>query len=180
MDILVYAVPILLAALLVYAALQPAAFRIEREAMIGALPEQIYPLIADFNEWTAWSPWEEMDPDMRRRYSGPGHGPGAVYEWEGNNKVGKGRMEIIEAVPPARIGIRLDFIRPFEAHNRVEFRLIPAGNETRVCWVMTGLNDKYLARLMGVFVNMDKLVGRDFEKGLARLKSAAERPAAPA
>ena len=159
-------------ALLAYAATRPDTLRVERTVRIQAPPERIHPLISDFHKWASWSPYEKLDPAMKRTHSGAASGKGAVYEWDGNNQVGQGRMEILETAP-SRITIQLDFIRPFEGHNIAEFALEPGGGSTNVAWVMHGPTG-YLGKLMGVFVNMDTMIGRDFETGLANLKSLAE------
>ena len=164
-----------IAAVLVYAATRPDTFRIKRQASIQAAPDKIFALINDFRNWQSWSPWENMDPALKRSYSGAASGPGAVYEWEGNKKVGKGRMEIVEAVP-SRVAIKLDFLKPFEAHNVAEFTLIPRGGATDVIWAMHGPN-LFIGKVMSLFFDMDRMVGKDFETGLANLKALAERPA---
>jgi len=163
---------VLLAALLGFAATRPDTFRVQRSASIKAPPQRILAFIDDFHNWTAWSPWEKLDPALKRTYSGAASGKGAVYEWEGNRKAGQGRMEIMEATP-ARTVIQLDFLKPFEAHNTVDFVLEPRGDATDVTWTMNGKNN-FMGKLMSVFINMDRLVGRDFEAGLANLKAAAE------
>jgi len=165
---------VVVAAILILAAMKPATFRITRATSITAPPEKIFPLIADFRAWSAWSPWEKMDPALKRSYSGPGSGQGAVYAWEGNSKVGKGRMEIIDAPPPSRVAIKLDFLKPFEAHNTAEFTLTPRGSTTDVTWAMHGPN-LFIGKVMSLFVSMDRMVGKDFETGLANLKAEAER-----
>jgi uncharacterized protein YndB with AHSA1/START domain len=165
-----------IAAVLAYAATRPDTFRIQRETRIKAPPDKIFALINDFRNWQSWSPWEKMDPALRRAYSGSDSGKGAVYEWEGNNKVGKGRMEIIEGPPPSRIAIKLDFLKPFEAHNTAEFTLRPEGDATEVTWAMHGPN-LFIGKVMSLFFSMDRMVGKDFETGLANLKTIAERQA---
>jgi uncharacterized protein YndB with AHSA1/START domain len=150
-----------------------AEYEVTRSTTIAAPPERIRPLIENFHEWRRWSPWEELDPDLKREYSGPESGPGAAYAWEGNRKAGRGRMEILD-VQPERIDIRLDFEKPFKASNRTAFELTPRGTDaTGVTWRMTGEN-KGLMAILSRFMSMDKMVGKDFEKGLTRLKSAAE------
>jgi uncharacterized protein YndB with AHSA1/START domain len=161
-------------AVLIYAAAKPDTFRIQRAMSIKAPPEKIFALINDFRRWAAWSPWEKMDPAVQRTYSGAPSGQGAVYAWEGNSKVGAGRMEIIDAPPPSRVAIKLDFMRPFEAHNVAEFTLEPKGEATTVTWAMQGPN-LFVGKVMSVFVDMDRMVGKDFETGLANLKAAAEQ-----
>jgi uncharacterized protein YndB with AHSA1/START domain len=160
-------------ALLAFAATRPDTFRIERTVNIQAPPERIFPLINEFRHWGTWSPWEKMDPALKRTYSGPPGGPGAVYEWEGNRKVGKGRMEIIDAVLSSHIAIKLEFLKPFEAHNVAEFTFIPHGDATTVTWAMRGSNI-FVGKVMGLFFDMDKMIGKDFENGLANLKRFAE------
>jgi len=164
---------VVVAALLVYAATRPDSFRIERSAVIKAPPEKIFALINDLHQWTAWSPWEGIDPALKRSYSGAPSGKGAAYAWEGNNKVGSGRMEILESVPASRIAIKLDFLKPFEAHNTAEFTLAPAGGGTTITWAMSGPSP-YVSKVMGLVFNMDKMVGGQFEQGLANLKAKTE------
>jgi hypothetical protein len=176
MEILLYvliAIVILIALLLVYAATRPDVFRIERRTRIDAPPDRITPLVNDFNNWRQWSPWEGRDPNLKRTMSGAPAGVGAVYNWEGNKQVGQGRMEIVESTPQ-RILIQLDFIKPFAASNMAEFTFTPAGGATGVAWAMTGTRP-LMMKVMGVFMDMDKLVGKDFETGLASLKAQAER-----
>ena len=168
------AVVVVIAAILIYAANQPDNFRVQRATTIKAPPEKIFPLIADLHSWGSWSPWEKMDPAMKRTYSGPASGKGAAYAWEGNSKVGEGRMEITEASPPSKVSIKLDFLKPLEGHNTAEFTLEPKGESTNVTWAMYGPS-AYIAKVMGVFVSMDSMIGKDFEAGLANLKAAAER-----
>jgi uncharacterized protein YndB with AHSA1/START domain len=167
-------VVLLIAALLIYAATRPDSFRIQRSTTIKAPPEKIFPLINDFEGWRTWSPWENLDPALKRSYSGPKSGKGAVYAWEGNNDVGHGRMEIDESSAPSRIVIKLDFLKPFEAHNIAEYTLAKQGDATNVTWAMHGPSP-YLAKLLGVFCSMDSMVGSKFEEGLANLKALAEK-----
>ena len=167
------AVVVLLAALLIYAATQPDTFRIQRATSIKAPPEKIFAVLNDFMRWEAWSPWEKKDPAMKRTFSAVTSGKGAVYAWEGNSDVGQGRMEIAESVAPSKVAIKLDFVKPFETHNMVEFTLEPKGDSTNVTWAMQGPMP-YISKLITVFVNMDSMVGKDFEAGLANLKAVAE------
>jgi len=166
-------VVVLLAALLIYAATQPDTFRIQRATSIKAPPEKIFAVLNDFMRWEAWSPWEKKDPAMKRTFSAVTSGKGAVYAWEGNSDVGQGRMEIAESVAPSKVAIKLDFVKPFETHNMVEFTLEPKGDSTNVTWAMQGPMP-YISKLITVFVNMDSMVGKDFEAGLANLKAVAE------
>lgn len=173
-KIIVLVVVGLVAALLIYAAARPDTFRVQRELRINAPLEKIFGFINDLHSWVAWSPWERMDPDLKRTYSGSAQGKGAVYEWEGNGKVGRGRMEIAESSPPSHIAIKLDFIKPFEAHNIAEFTLEDQGGSTNVMWVMHGPSP-YIAKVIHTFVSMDRMVGTQFEQGLANLKTIAEQ-----
>lgn len=157
-----------------YAATRPDMFVVERSITINAPPEKIYPLIDDFHNWGAWSPYEQLDPAMKRTLSGAGSGKGAIYAWDGNDNAGTGRMEITDAKPSTKVSIQLDFTKPFAAHNTVDFTLEPSGGATNVTWAMHGTN-AYIAKLMGLFMNMDRMVGGQFETGLAALKSAAEK-----
>jgi hypothetical protein len=162
----------IIAAILIIAAFQPNTFRIQRTATIKAPPEKIVPLLADFHRWSSWSPYEKLDPAMKRTLSGAPSGPGAVYAWDGNNKAGAGRMEVLSA-SPAAVKIKLDFTRPFASHNMAEFTLEPHGDTTNVTWAMTG-PQMYIGKVICLFFNMDQMVGKDFETGLANLKGIAE------
>jgi carbon monoxide dehydrogenase subunit G len=167
-------VVLLIAAVLAFAATKPDSFRVQRAASIKAPPEKIFPFINDLRNFGAWSPYEKKDPAMKRSFSGPASGKGAVYEWDGDKNVGQGRMEIADTAPPSKVTIKLDFVRPFEAHNLVEFTLAPKGDSTDVTWAMQG-PAPYVAKLMHVFFDMDSMVGKDFETGLANLKSITEK-----
>ncbi|NRR29787.1 SRPBCC family protein [Oxalobacteraceae bacterium] len=162
-----------LALVLIYAAFQPDHYRVTRSATIKAPPDKIMPLISDFHNWPIWSPWEKLDPSMHRNYSGAARELGAVYAWDGNDKVGAGRMEIT-GLSAARADIKLDFLKPFESHNQTEFLLEPKGDATVVTWVMSGPAD-YMTKLMSIAASMDSMIGKDFESGLANLKAAAEK-----
>lgn len=167
-------VVVLIGALLIFAATKPDAFRIERATTIKAPPEKIFSLINDFHQWEAWSPWEKIDPALKRTYSGAASGKGAVYEWDGNNDIGQGRMEITESLPPSNVALKLDFVKPFEAHNTVEFTLAPQGDSTTVTQAMYGPSP-YMSKLMTIFFSMEKMVGEKYEEGLANLKAIAEK-----
>jgi polyketide cyclase/dehydrase/lipid transport protein len=167
-------VVVVVAGLLVYAATRPDSFRIERSASIKAPPEKIFAQVNELKAWTAWSPWEKIDPALKRTYSGAPSGKGAAYAWEGSKNVGTGRMEITESVAPAKITLRLDFFKPFEAHNTAEFTFVPAGDVTTVTWAMFGPSP-YLSKVMGIFFSMERMVGGQFEQGLANLKALAEK-----
>ena len=170
------AVAVLLAAVLAYAATKPDSFHVERTATVSATPEQLLPLLSDFHRWEAWSPWEKLDPQMKRTFEGSQSGQGAVYAWTGNSEVGSGRMEVLSATPQA-VTIKLDFITPMATSNTTAFALEPNGATTRVIWKMDGPMP-YMSKLMTVFMSMDGLIGKDFEKGLAQLKAEAEKPQA--
>lgn len=165
---------VFIAGVLVFAATKPDAFRVQRATSIKAPPEKIFPHINEFQRWGAWSPYEKKDPAMKRSLSGPPSGKGAVYVWEGNGDVGQGRMEIAEASAPSRVTIKLDFVKPFEAHNIVDFTLEPRGDTTQVTWDMRGPMP-FLSKVITVFIDMDRMVGADFEAGLANLKAIAEK-----
>lgn len=167
-------VVVLIAALLVFAATRSDSFRVLRAVSIKAPPEKIFSLINDFQKWGSWSPWEKMDPSMKRTYGGAANGKGSVYAWEGNNKVGKGRMEITGVSPPSKVVIKLDFEKPMEGHNIIDFTLEDKGDSTIVTWDMHGPHP-YLAKVISIFISMDKMVGKDFETGLANLKAVAEK-----
>jgi hypothetical protein len=164
----------LILALLVFAATRPDTFQVSRAATVQAPPEKIYPLISDFHRWGAWSPWEKLDPALKRTHSGAANGKGAVYAWVGNKKVGEGRMEILEASSPSKVKIQLDFLKPFEAHNTAEFTLNPQGGSTNITWDMYGQHN-FFSKVMCAFVSMDRMVGKDFEAGLSNLKTIAEK-----
>lgn len=167
------------AGVLIYAAMRPDTFRVERHITINRSAAHVFPLLDDFHAWTRWSPWEDLDPALRRTFKGPDRGKGAIYEWEGNGKVGKGHMEITRSEAPTHLTIDLSFLRPFKAENVAAFDLEPQGASTEVSWAIYGPLP-FASKVMSLFVSMDKLLGKDFEKGLARLKAAAEAPAAQA
>jgi carbon monoxide dehydrogenase subunit G len=169
--IVVVALPV---ALLIYAASNPDTFRVQRTTSIKAPPEKIFALINDFDRWGAWSPYEKKDLAMKRTLSGAANGKGAVYEWEGNKDIGKGRMEITDASPPSKVTIKLDFVKPFEAHNIVDFTLEAKGDSTNVTWAIHGPSP-YVSKVMSLFVSMDRMIGNDFEAGLTDLKAATEK-----
>ena len=166
-------IALLIAAVLIYAATKPDSFRIERSATIKASPEKISAYLTDFKQWAVWSPWEEKDPAMKRTFSGTANGKGAIYGWEGNKNVGTGRMEILD-VQPQKVTIKLDFLAPFEAHNTAEYTMQPEGDSTKVTWAMFGPAN-YMSKVMTTVMSMEKMVGPDFEAGLAKLKAAAEK-----
>ncbi len=169
---LLIVVAVLIAAVLAYAATKPDAFTIRRSILIAAPPEKIFPMIDDLRPQSAWSPFEK-DPNMKRTHSGAPHGKGAVYEWDGNRQVGAGRIKITDSVPPSKITLLLDMFRPFKAQNTVEFTLERKGDGTNVTWAMQG-RQPYMAKLMSIVMDCDKMVGSQFEEGLSKLKRLAE------
>lgn len=154
-------------------AMQPADFKITRSITINASPEKVFEQVNDFHKWEAWSPWAKLDQNMKTTYTGPPSGTGATYAWVGNSDVGEGRMTINSSHPNDNIGIDLEFIKPFAARNLTDFTLKPDGDKTNVTWSMTGKNN-FVSKAFGLVVNMDKLVGGDFEKGLAQMKNVVE------
>ncbi len=167
---------LLVAAILVYAAMQSSAFTISRTATIAAAPEAVFAEIDDFHRWEDWSPWAKLDPFAQAAFSGPEKGEGAQFRWAGNSKVGVGSMTIVESRPYDRVRIRLDFQKPMRATNEALFTIGPDGAGSRVTWQMTGQNS-FAGRLACTFMNMDKMVGGEFEKGLAAMKAKVERAA---
>lgn len=161
---------------LVVVALQPAKFRIERSADIDASAAVVFPYVNDLHAWDGWSPWAKLDPAMKKTFSGAPKGKGAVYAWSGNDQVGSGRMEIVDLRENAEVTIKLDFLTPMEATNMTVFKLVPRGAGVTVNWSMTGENN-FMGKAFGLVMDMDKMVGADFEKGLAELKRQAESKA---
>jgi uncharacterized protein YndB with AHSA1/START domain len=152
-------------------------YTVERSATIDAPPARVYEQIADFHHWRNWSPWEKVDPELKRVYSGAEAGVGAVYGWSGNRKAGQGRMEITETAHPSRIRIDLVFEKPWKARSDIVFTIRPEGSGSHVTWTMTG-RKTLMTTVMGIFTSMDKMIGPDFERGLAQLKATTEKPAA--
>jgi uncharacterized protein YndB with AHSA1/START domain len=175
LAIIAVVLAIAIAVVLILAATKPDTFTVQRAAVVKAPPEKIFSLINDFHQWGTWSPWEGKDPGMKRTYSGTASGRGAVYAWDGNKNVGSGRMEILDASSPSKIVIKLDFFKPFEAHNTAEFTMLPQGDgATNISWVMHG-PAPFMSKMMQVFMNIDKMVGKDFEIGLSNLKKLTEK-----
>jgi hypothetical protein len=161
-------------AVLIVAATKPDTFSVKRTTSIKAPSDKIFAYIDDFRQWSAWSPYDGKDPAMKRTFSGAANGRGAVYEWDGDKSVGTGRMEIVDANSPTKVSIKLDFYKPFEAHNMADFLLEPKGETTILTWDMHGPN-LYIGKIMQVFFDMDRMIGTDFEVGLANLKAIAEK-----
>lgn len=166
-------VAVLLAAFLGIAAMQPADFAIARSTTIEAPAEQVFAQVNDFHAWENWSPWAKLDPSMKKSYEGPTSGEGASYSWSGNGKVGEGQLTNVSSESPKRIVVRLDFLRPMRATNMAEFKFEPQGTGTLVTWTMTGKNN-LIAKAIHLVCSLEKLIGPDFEKGLAQLKATVE------
>jgi hypothetical protein len=173
LETLIVLVILLIAAVLVYAATKPSSFHVERSTSIKAPPEKIFQFINDFHQWDAWTPYNK-DPAMKKTYSGSPNGKGAALAWEGNMEVGKGEIAITDSLPSKRVALDLHMIKPFEGHNHVVLALNAAADSTTVTWIMEG-TQAYFVKVMGLFFNMDHMVGRDFEVGLTRLKRIAEK-----
>lgn len=168
----VLGVPVVTA--LTVAATKPDRFHVERSSRIQAPPEQIFPFLNDYRRWRTWSPYEKLDPEMKRTYSGAETGQGSVYEWDGDGNAGKGRIEIIESTPPTGLTMTLDMVKPMACRNIVTYTLEPQGDSTKVTWAMDGAAS-YASKIVQVFISMDSMVGSQFEEGLANLKTAAEK-----
>lgn len=166
-------VAVLIAVIVALIAAQAPEYRVERSTRVAAPPAVLFAQVNDLHNWDAWSPWAKLDPQMQQTYEGPPSGTGAVYHWLGNKKVGEGRMTIVENRPNEVVRIKLEFLKPFAAVADTEFTFKPDGNETAVAWSMAGKKN-FMAKAFHLFVNMDKMIGGDFEKGLAQLKSVAE------
>lgn len=158
---------------------RPATFHVERAITVAAPPDNAFALVNDFHAWPAWSPWEKLDPNMKRTFEGPSAGVGAQYAWSGNDDVGEGRMTVEKSDQPSQIGIKVEFLKPWAATNQTTFRFTPAAGGSKVTWAMDGEND-FMAKAASLFMDMDKLIGGDFEKGLAAMKMAAEAAPKPA
>ena len=166
---------VIIVVLVVIIALQPSHYTVERSATMNAPAGAVFAQVNDFHRWNAWSPWAKLDPAMKQKFEGAPAGTGAVYTWAGNKDVGEGRMTITESHPGDLIKIKLEFIKPFAATNATDFAFKPQGNQTTVTWTMSG-DKNFIAKAFGIFMNMDKMVGGDFEKGLAQLKLIVEAP----
>ena len=164
---------VLLGALLLIASRQPDAFAIERSVVVAAPADVIYPRIADLHQWGTWSPYEKHDPQMKKVFNGTPGAAGASYYWSGNAKAGEGTITVRELMPPSKVTMQLDMLKPIEGHNVVEFNLEPTDGGTRVTWAMRGANS-FLSKAIGLFMNMDTMIGKDFEDGLASLKTQVE------
>lgn len=164
----------LVSALIAYISFLPDKFRIARSIVIDAPPEVVFRHINDFHNWADWSPWAKLDPDMKEEYGGTPQGYGAIYSWSGDKQVGVGQMEIVESRQGERVGIKLEFKKPFKAKHDVQFNLKPLGeNSTEVTWAMSG-HHEFVGKAMHKFLNIDKTVKAQFDRGLADLKRVVE------
>jgi uncharacterized protein YndB with AHSA1/START domain len=154
---------------------RPDTFRVERVTSVAAPAELAFAQVNDFHKWAAWSPWQKLDPTMKLTFAG-GPGVGADYRWEGNDKVGQGEMIIKESTAPSKVVIGLTFVKPFQSESLTTFSFTPGASATQVSWVMEGRNN-FISKAMGLFMSMDKMIGKDFEEGLANLKGVAETEA---
>jgi Polyketide cyclase / dehydrase and lipid transport len=166
-------VAVLIVALVVFISTRPGQFRVERSAQVGAPADIVFPLINDFHQWIRWSPFEKFDPKMTKTFEGPPAGPGASYAWNGNNKAGAGRTTILDSKPCQFISIKLEMFRPFACTNQVTFKLAPSAAGTLVSWIMEGKSN-FIFKAVSLFMNMDAMVGKDFEEGLANLNTLAQ------
>jgi uncharacterized protein YndB with AHSA1/START domain len=162
---------------LAFVATRPGRYRVERSAVVAAPAESVYGAVADLRRWAEWSPWEKLDPQMKKEYAGAAGAVSSTYYWNGNKKVGEGRLTLIEGSAPSRVVYRLEFLRPWTSVATTEFTFAPEAEATRVTWAMLGENG-FAAKFFGLFMNMDSMIGKDFEKGLASLKEDVERGAA--
>lgn len=167
------ALPVIVVVLAGIVALRPSEFRVARSATVAASPPAVFAQVNDFHQWEAWNPWGKIDPAMKQTYEGAPAGTGAIYTWTGNREVGEGRMTIIESRPSDLIRIKLEFFKPFRATNTAAFTFQPEGNQTSVTWSMSGKNN-FMAKAVHLVMNMDKMIGGQFEKGLAQMKSVVE------
>jgi len=162
-----------LAAFAAYVATRPADFTITRSASMAASPAKVFGVVNDLHQWNDWSPWAKLDPDMKTVYEGPSKGVGAISSWTGNNKVGEGKMTLVKSEPNSLVSFQLEFLKPMKANNTVDFSFKPEGKGTLVTWTMSGKNS-FVGKAFCAFMNMDKMVGGDFESGLANLKALVE------
>ena len=177
-KIILIALALIIIVLLVVVALRPADFRITRSISIAAPPAAVFAQVNDFHKWEAWSPWAKLDPSMKTTFEGSAEGPGNIYTWSGNSEVGEGRMTLTDSDPSDLVRIKLEFLKPITATNTTEFTFKPEGNQTAVTWNMTGTNN-FMSKAFDLVMNMDKMVGKDFEKGLAQLKAKVESAPKP-
>lgn len=173
LEIILVIFAVIIIAFVVIVAMQSSEFRVARSATMSVSAPAVFAQVNDFHKWEAWNPWGKIDPAMKQTYEGAPAGIGAIYSWVGNNKVGEGRMTLTESRPSDLIRIKMEFCKPFAATNTAEFTFKPAGNQTAVTWSMTGHNN-FMAKAIHLFMNMDKMIGSQFDKGLASMKSVVE------
>jgi uncharacterized protein YndB with AHSA1/START domain len=173
LKIILVALPIVITVLGLVVTMQSSEFRVVRTATLSAPAQTLFALVNDFHRWEAWSPWERLDPTLERSYSGAPAGVGAVYSWVGNKQVGEGRMTILESHPNNLIRFKLEFLKPFAATHTAEFTFEPEGDRTRVTWNMFG-EKNFLSKAIGLFLNMEKMIGNNFEQGLGQMELAAK------
>jgi hypothetical protein len=167
---------VLVVVLAVIIATRPSTYRVERSTRIAAPPDIVFGLVNDLHAWDRWSPWAKLDPSMKTTYGGPPVGEGATYAWTGNDKVGEGNLRITESRPAQKVGIRLEFIKPMHGQSQTDFTFKPEGGGTQVSWAMSGTND-FVGKAFSLFADMDAMIGKDFEKGLASMRTEAEAEA---
>jgi hypothetical protein len=173
LEIILISIAVIVIVFVVIVAMQPSEFLIARSTIISAPPTAVFPQVNDFHMWKSWNPWGKIDPAMKQTYEGAPAGTGAIYTWAGNKEVGEGRMTIIESRPSDLIRVKLEFMKPFRANHIALFTIKPEGKQTVVTWNMTGQNN-FMAKAIHLFMNMDKMIGGQFEKGLADMKSVVE------
>ncbi|HTI97407.1 MAG TPA: SRPBCC family protein [Dongiaceae bacterium] len=171
LKIILIALPVLIVLFCIVVTLQPASFRVTRSATISAPPERVFSHVNDLKQWEAWSPWVKLDPNAKSTFSGPAAGTGASMTWAGNREVGEGRMTITDSQPNKLVQLKLEFLKPFQAVSTAEFTFTPQGNATEVTWTMSGQND-FMGKAVSLFMDCDKMIGGQFEKGLASLNTA--------
>lgn len=166
------AVVVVIVAFIAFVASRPDSFRVERSGQVNAAADIVFSLVNDLHQWARWSPFEKLDPNMKKTYEGPPSGPGAISGWSGNSKAGEGRITILESKPFEQISIKLDFFRPFKATNHASFVFTPSDVGTRVTWSMEG-KCNFAMKVFHLVVNMDKMLGKDFQEGLDNLNNVA-------
>ena len=170
------AILVVIVGLCAIVAMQPGEYKVTRSAVVNAPPEKVFDQVNDLHKWDAWSPWAKLDPNMQKSYAGPESGQGSTYSWSGNDQVGEGKLTIAESHPSQHVKLDLEFIKPWQAKSSTEFMFTPEGNGTKVTWTMSGSNN-FTGKAFGMLMNMDKMIGNDFDKGLAQLKAVSESPA---
>lgn len=171
------ALMLLIGGLLAFASTRPDEMHIERTADVKAPALVVFNIINNLQRWSEWSPYDKFDPNMKKSFKGPQQGPGAIYEWNGNGNVGEGRLTITDSKPGEIVTMKLEFTRPFNCNNQVNFRLTPTDKGTQVSWIMDGKNT-LMSKVMGIFMDMDAMVGGDFVEGLKNLDKVAQADAA--